>query len=98
MQFDVPKTKVGESIDAAKAELLALALDMDIKDLLMQANHDDYSSDGDEEDDVDGWVDEQGRLLASDMRELDKDVQPIWKTLVKVCHWQVMCTVTLLLM
>ena len=60
-QFDVPKTKQGESVDAARAELLALASDMDIEDLLTRANHDGYSGDGKEEvcdDHVDGWVDE----------------------------------------
>ena len=86
-QFDVPKTKQGESVDAARAELLALASDMDIEDLLTRANHDGYSGDGEEEvhdDHVDGWVDEQGGLSASDIKELEEDMQPIRKTLVKV--------------
>ena len=86
-QFDVPKTKKGESVDAARAELLALASDVDIEDLLTRANHDGYSGDGKEEvcdDHVDGWVDEWGGLSALDIKELEEDVQPIRKTPVKV--------------
>lgn len=92
-QFDVPKTKQGESVDAARAELLALASDVDIEDLLTRANHDGYSGDGEQEvrdDHVDGWVDERGGLSASDIKELEEDVQPIRKTLVKVRSY---CTV-----
>ena len=61
------------------AELLALASDMDTEDLLTQASHDGYSGNGGEEleDDVNGWVDEHGRLSVSDMKELQEDVQPI---------------------
>ena len=36
------------------------------------------------DDHVDGWVDEQGGLSASDIKELEEDVQPIQKTHVKV--------------
>lgn len=92
-QFDVPKTKEGQFVDAAMAELHALAKDMDVEDLLTQARHSYRDGDGEEEDDdnEEGWVDERSGLSASDLRELEDDVQPIRKTLVKVrcqrvCH------------
>jgi hypothetical protein len=78
-QFDIPKAKEGASVDAAMAELLALASDMDTEDMLTQASHDIYRGNGGEEleDDIDRWEDEQGRLSVSDMKELEEDVWPI---------------------
>ena len=60
---------------------------MDVEDMLTQASH--GNSDGDDkEDDIDRWVNEQGKLSPSDLKELEEDVQPIRKTLVKVrCQW-----------
>jgi hypothetical protein len=75
-QFDVPKTKEGENVNVAMAELLVLSSDMDVEDLLTQASH--SQSDGDsDEDNEDGWVDEKGKLLTSDLKELEEDIQPI---------------------
>jgi len=80
-QFDIPKAKEGELVDVAMAELHALAADMDAEELLTQASH---SYDGGDDDDVEGWRDEQSRLSTSDLKELEEDLQPIRKMLVKV--------------
>jgi hypothetical protein len=94
-QFDIPEAKEEQLVDAAMAELCALATDMDMEDLLTWANR-GYSSDeeNDEDDDTDGWMDERGALSASDLKELEKDVWPIRKVLVKVRCQRVCQSVT----
>lgn len=54
------------------------------EDLLTQASHSYRDDKEEEDDDVGGWVDEQSSLLASDLKDLEEDVQLIRKTLVKV--------------
>ena len=69
---------------------------MDVEDMLTQASH--GNSDGDDkEDDIDRWVNEQGKLSPSDLKELEEDVQPIRKTLVKVHCQNVNVNVSLLM-
>lgn len=83
-QFDIPEAKEDQLADAAMAELRVLANDMDMEDLLTQANRVYSDDEKDEDDDLDGWVDERSRLSVSDLEELEEDVQPIRKMLVKV--------------
>ena len=83
-QFDIPEAKEDQLADAAMAELCVLANDMDMEDLLTQANRVYSDDEKDEDDDLDGWVDERSRLSVSDLEELEEDVQPIRKMLVKV--------------
>ena len=92
-QFDILEAKEDQLADAAMAELHVLATDMDMEDLLTQANcvYSIYKKD--EDDDLDGWVDKRSRLSVSDLEELEEDVQPIQKTLVKV-HCQHVCRIS----
>jgi hypothetical protein len=83
-QFDIPEAKDDQLVDAARAELLALATDMVAEDLLTQSSHGYRDDEEEDDDDVEGWVNEQSNLSASDLKELEEDVQPIRKTLAKV--------------
>ena len=56
---------------------------LDIEELLSQASNSTRESEG-EEDVLEGWVDEHKELSTSDLKELEDNVQPVQKTLVKV--------------
>lgn len=81
-QFDIPKAKEGGLVDQAVNELQVLATDIDIEELLTQANN--AYKDADKEDDLEGWVNEQSGLSTLDLKRLEADVQPVRRTLVKV--------------
>jgi hypothetical protein len=90
-QFDIPKDKDGGSADdgrfvdeAAVRELETLATNVDVEELLTRASNSHGDSDADSEDDLEGWVDEQSDLSTWDLRELEDDVRPVRRTLVKV--------------
>lgn len=97
-QFDIPEAKEGQLVDAAMAELLALATYMHMEDLLTQASHGcrDGDEEEEEEDNVNGWVDERNRLSASDLKELEEDVLPVRKMLAKVRCQLVSCDLWLM--
>ncbi|KAH9051519.1 hypothetical protein EDB87DRAFT_1571406, partial [Lactarius vividus] len=82
-QFDIPKAKEGEFVDMAMEELHELASDIKAEEVLTQANN-THGADDDKDDDLEGWVDEQGELSAWDLRELEGNVQPVRMTLVKL--------------
>jgi hypothetical protein len=84
-QFDVPKTKVGESVDKAMLELQALATDIDVEEALTQAGNTKEEGDDEDDDDLEGWVDERSKLSTVDLTKLEGNVQPVRKALVKVC-------------
>ena len=81
-QFDVPKAKEGGVADEAAKGLQKLAEDIDIEELLTRANTTYNNSDN--EDDLDGWIDEKRALSPSDLEGLEVSVQPVRRTLVKV--------------
>jgi hypothetical protein len=90
-QFDIPKENnrevIGEggSLDeAAVRELQNLATNIEVEELLTRAGNTYGDSDADNEDNLEGWVDEQGDLSAYDLDELEDDVRPVRRTLVKV--------------
>jgi hypothetical protein len=58
-QFDVAKGKADEALDEAEEELCVLAEGIDLEDLETQREQED-------DDDVDGWVDERNILSVSD--------------------------------
>jgi hypothetical protein len=81
-QFDIPKAREGEAIDDAMTELRALAGDIDIEEMLTRATN-DHEEDNDD-DDVEGWVDERQDMSRVEVEELKADVQPVRMMLVKV--------------
>jgi hypothetical protein len=81
-QFDVPKAKAGEVMDDAIKELTALAGDIETEERVTRdtANEDDEV----EDDNVEDWVDELMTMSKDEKQELDNDIQPVRRVLVKV--------------
>jgi hypothetical protein len=88
-QFDLPKSKKrsgsdnndvgndGWDNDEATEALLRLAGDIDVEGDLM--------AEGDEEDDnIDGWIDEHGEMTEDELKELSVSVAPVRLLLTKV--------------
>ena len=63
-------------------ELRVLATDINIEELLTQANN--AYKDADKEDDLEGWVNKQSRLSTLNLKRLKANVQPVQRMLVKV--------------
>ena len=81
-QFDVPKAKGNESFDDVLRELMVLAEDLDKEELATREG--EHSKSKGDEDDTDGWVDEREEMSESERKELDDNIQPIRRVLVKV--------------
>lgn len=80
-QFDVPKGQADAALDDTEKELNDLADGIDIKDKTMR---DESEGEDGEDDDVDGWVNEIGRLSVADREELEANIKPVRLVLVKV--------------
>jgi hypothetical protein len=89
-QFDLPKSKKASgdddednpTLDAATAELLKLAGDIELEEQITAGARDDEAADDDEE----GWVDEHEDMTEDELKELAASVQPVRLLLTKVCH------------
>jgi hypothetical protein len=81
-QFEVPKKEVNAALDAAEQELLELAAGTDMEEMVTVAEG--GLGDGNDADDVDGWVDEMELLSEDESEELRKSIQPVRLVLVKV--------------
>ena len=80
-QFDVPKTN-DEVVDDALEELAKLAGNIEQEEAKCREVN---SDEGDEDDDnVDGWIDERANMTDEEKEELDEAVQPIRLVLTKV--------------
>jgi len=77
-QFDVEKGKADEALDEAELELRALAEGIDLEDVETQGDQED------DDDNVEGWIDERNVLSVDDHEELDVSVRPVKLVLVKV--------------
>lgn len=82
-QFDVPKAEQNETLDDRIQQLQVLAADIDLEEESTR-NGVEIGSDENEEDNVDGWIDERERMSADDVEMLDESVQPVRFMLVKV--------------
>jgi hypothetical protein len=82
-QFDVPKKKVDEALDEAERQLLELAADLDIEEATTVAEN-GLGGDSEENDDVEGWIDETSDLSDDERAELRANTQPVRLVLVKV--------------
>ncbi|KAI0289418.1 hypothetical protein B0F90DRAFT_1574480, partial [Multifurca ochricompacta] len=82
-QFDIPQAQDGEIIDKAMIALRMLAGDLDVEEVLTQADGGDDDDDDDNED-GEGWVDEHQGMLELELDDLDGDVQPVRTMLVKI--------------
>ena len=82
-QFDVPKAEQNETLDNRIQQLQVLAADIDLEEESTR-NGVEIGSDENEEDNVDGWIDEREKMSADDVEMLDESVQPVRFMLVKV--------------
>jgi hypothetical protein len=81
-QFDLPKTKGNKVFDEVLQDLMVSASDLDKEEL---ATREGESSEVDRDDDnTDGWVDEREEMSETEQQELDENIQPIRRVLVKV--------------
>ena len=87
-QFDLPKSKKTSddededdpTLDAATAELLKLAADIDLEEQITVSAGDDEVTDDDDE----GWIDEREDMTEDELKELAASVQPVRLLLTKV--------------
>jgi hypothetical protein len=85
-QFDVPKKDADKVLDEAERALRELAQDIDLEEMMTRINNAGDGSDGDEDDDIEGWVDEM-ELLSNDEREdLSEKIGPVRLVLAKAGH------------
>lgn len=83
-QFDIPKAKGNQSFDDVLRELMVSAEDLDQEEVATREGE-CWSGEIDSEDDkLDGWVDEQEDMSETEQRELDDNIQPVRRVLVKV--------------
>jgi hypothetical protein len=79
-QFDIPKAKVDTIMDEAEKQLQDLAKDIDESG----PNGRDDERNDEENDNIEGWVDEMEKLPACEHQAVRKSVGPIRFVLVKV--------------
>jgi hypothetical protein len=79
-QFEVPKAKADEALDAASRALVDLAGDVEKEEAEMDKRDDDDDDDDEEE----GRVDPRNGMSQNDQDELDLTVRPVRLALVKV--------------
>ena len=82
-QFDIPKAEQNETLDNRIQQLQVLAADIDLEEESTR-NGMEIGSDENEEDNVDGWIDEREKMSADNVEMLDESVQPVRFMLVKV--------------
>jgi hypothetical protein len=82
-QFDLPKSKGDKVLDDAAKELLSLAGNIDFEEDEL-AGRDGKEADEDEDDNVEGWIDERTQMTDIELAELDQSVEPVRLLLTKV--------------
>ena len=80
-QFNLPKVKVGETLDAAAQALTNLPGDIESEELAMGG---DLISNEDEDDNYEGLADVRDGMLEEEIVALDAMLQPVCLVLVKV--------------
>lgn len=79
-QFDIPKAKADQALDDVARELFDIAENIDYEEEDTRAKAEDKEDD----DNVEGWIDEWASMSDEDREELDLDVQPVQLVLTKV--------------
>jgi len=81
-QFDLPKSKGDKILDDTAKELLSLAGNIEFKeDELAQR---DANEEEEDDDNVEGWIDECTLMTDVELEELDESVEPVRLLLTKV--------------
>lgn len=82
--FDVTTKKAGVVMDDAERVLQELAEGLEVDDIVPGLEDNDDA--GEDDDDLDGYVDEYGALDDLEKNDLDQDVYPVKKVLLKVSN------------
>jgi hypothetical protein len=82
-QFDLPKSKGDKILDDAAKELLSLAGNIEFEEDEL-ARRDGKEGDEDEDDNVEGWIDEHMLMTDAELEELDESIEPVHLLLTKV--------------
>jgi len=80
-QFDLPKAKAGDALDAAAEALANLASGIEREERLIEG---DFTKDDDEDDDDEGLTDIREEMSAEDIAALEESLKPVRLALVKV--------------
>ena len=83
-QFDVPKAQANKVFDEATRALVELAGNIDVEEQEMAGENSDDGDDGEDDKNMEDWVDERGTMTAEQLTALDESVQPVRLMLVKV--------------
>ena len=81
-QFDVPDKKKDEIVSEALGELKGMGTDLEDDETDDLSMHNDGEDDND--DNVDGWMDEREEMSEDELANLESEVQPVRKMLGKV--------------
>jgi hypothetical protein len=85
-QFDIPKARTGDVSDDGVEGLFVLAGEIELEEWETRTRPTGTREDEEKEDDnVEDWKDERLGLSEEALQELDNDVQPVRRVLVKVC-------------
>ena len=82
-QFDLLKSKGNKILDDAAKELLSLAGNIEFEEDEL-ARRDRKEGEEDEDDNVEGWIDECTLMTDVELEELDESVEPVHLLLTKV--------------
>ena len=82
-QFDLPKSKGNRILDDGAQELLSLAGNIEFEEDEL-AWRDGKEGEENEDDNVEGWIDERILMTDTELEELDDSVEPVRLLLTKV--------------
>jgi hypothetical protein len=81
-QFDLPASKSDAILGEATKELSSLAGNIEVEEELATRNN--KEGDDDEDDNVEGWIDEHTLMTEDELDELNESVEPVRLVLTKV--------------
>jgi hypothetical protein len=82
-QFDLPKSKGDKILDDAAKELLSLAGNIELEEDEL-AGRDGKEGEENDDDNIEGWIDERLMMTDVELEELDDSVEPVRLLLTKV--------------
>ena len=81
-QFDLPKSKGDKILDDAAKELLSLAGNIKFEENELAQR--DANEEEEDDDNIEGWIDERTLMTDVKLEELDESVEPVCLLLTKV--------------
>jgi hypothetical protein len=91
-QFDVKKEAQGndDDLDDDERLILELAEDIEQEEQITAQENDDADGEIEEDNDVEGWVNEVEALSPAERASLEKSIRPVKRTLVKVMRIRIL--------